>query len=338
MKPQKLWEDPTTSYLRAIDDPWMHLIASLQDRISVLSFMFFNSKKMKTLHLPITTSSISSPMGLGSDSKPVNVSLFGIDTYLADSMQFMLEYGCRIFSHGCYYIMPSFRGEACDERHLCQFYHSEAEIIGKISDVKLLIGEYITFLSENLLVDFKDDIMQATNGDVSHIVSLIEKKGIYPEITMRDAVKLLSTMTNNDNYIVTHPEGFNMLTNEGEKKLIEIFNGIVWLTNFDHLAVPFYQAFSLDGTAINADLLFGIGETVGCGERHESYSDVKKALSYHQVNGNDYDWYINLKQKYPLKTSGFGMGIERFILWLLKHDDIRDCQLLPRINGKKCVP
>ena len=45
MKPQKLWEDPTTSYLRSIDDPWMHLIASLQDRISVLSFMFFNSKK-----------------------------------------------------------------------------------------------------------------------------------------------------------------------------------------------------------------------------------------------------------------------------------------------------
>lgn len=47
------------------------------------------------MHLPITTGSISSPMGLGSDSIPVKIQLGGRDTYLADSMQFALEYGCR---------------------------------------------------------------------------------------------------------------------------------------------------------------------------------------------------------------------------------------------------
>ena len=43
------------------------------------------------------------------------------------------------------------------------------------------------------------------------------------------------------------------------------------------------------------------------------------------------------KNEYPLKTSGYGMGIERYILWLTKKDDIRDCQLLPRFNGEEIV-
>ncbi len=68
------------------------------------------------MHLPITTGSISSPMGLGSDSIPVKIQLGGRDTYLADSMQFALEYGCRFFENGVWYIMPSFRGESEDKK------------------------------------------------------------------------------------------------------------------------------------------------------------------------------------------------------------------------------
>jgi uncharacterized protein DUF4145 len=32
----------------------------------------------------------------------------------------------------------------------------------------------------------------------------------------------------------------------------------------------------------------------------------------------------------PMRTSGFGLGIERFLLWVLGHDDIRDIPLVPR--------
>lgn len=55
------------------------------------------------MHLPVTTGSISSPMGRGSDSLPVKVKLEGVETYLADSMQFLLEYGCRLTNKGVYY-------------------------------------------------------------------------------------------------------------------------------------------------------------------------------------------------------------------------------------------
>jgi asparaginyl-tRNA synthetase len=31
-------------------------------------------------------------------------------------------------------------------------------------------------------------------------------------------------------------------------------------------------------------------------------------------------------------TSGFGMGIKRFLRWVLKHDDIQDLPLVYRVN------
>ena len=100
-----------------------------------------------------------------------------------------------------------------------------------------------------------------------------------------------------------------------------------------------YQKF--DNTkkkALNADLLFGIGETVGAGERHNNIMELEEALEIHKVDKKDYKWYYDMKKYYPVQTSGFGMGIERFILWLFKHDDIRDCQILPRFNGKNMIP
>ncbi|WP_024608733.1 hypothetical protein [Pseudoalteromonas sp. TAB23] len=111
-------------FLHLLDNPWYKLLAELQSYISVETYRYWDSQSLKTLHLPITTNAVSSPMGLGSDSLPVKIDLFGIETYLADSMQFMLEYGCRFFDSGSYYVMPSFRGENATKRHLCQFYVS----------------------------------------------------------------------------------------------------------------------------------------------------------------------------------------------------------------------
>lgn len=89
---------------------------------------------------------------------------------------------------------------------------------------------------------------------------------------------------------------------------------------------------------LNADLLFGIGEIVGAGERHTTGIDVIKALKEHSVNENEYSWYIEMKKQYPMQTAGFGLGVERFILWLTNQNDIRDCQIFPRFNGINIVP
>lgn len=321
-----------------ITDPWYRVVAELQHAITQYSYQFFEDSGLKTLHFPVTTGSISSPMGIGSDSTPVRVNICGQDTYLADSMQFMLEYGCRIFPRGCAYIMPSFRGEMADERHLCQFYHSEVEIPGKLADVMTLVERYIRYLSIHLLKELGEPIFRITQ-DLTHIEIINSNSHPFPQITLSSAIELLKGFDKKD-LIKLHPHGFLSLTADGEQELIRHFGGFVWVTRFDALSVPFYQAYDPINpkNALNADLLFGIGEVVGSGERHDSQSDVLAALDHHRVPRSDYEWYTKMKAIYPLKTSGFGMGIERFILWILKHNDIRDCQILPRFNGIDIVP
>lgn len=168
MREPNLWKSEKDFYLNVLVNPWYKLLVKLENLVSMETMKFYEEKGIITMHLPVTTGSISSPMGRGSDSLPVKVNLEGIDTYLADSMQFLLEYGCRLNEKGVYYVMPSFRGEKADERHLCQFYHSEAEIPGNLEDVINLVEEYVKYLSKKILENFKEELEKAI-GDVSHI-------------------------------------------------------------------------------------------------------------------------------------------------------------------------
>lgn len=338
IQPPKSWKNQKEHFMTIIDNEWYHILAKLQNTLTIATYDFYSKRGYSTLHLPITTGSISSPMGRGSDSSPVKINLFGIETYLADSMQFMLEYGCRLNPRGCYYLMPSFRGEKADERHLCQFYHSEVEIEGRLDDVMALGEEYIRYLCERFIKECSEDIKKVTR-DLSHIEILLKMNKI-PRITTDEAIELLEKKyPNMDLYQKDEEYHFRNINKLGEKMLMDYFGGFVWLTNFDHLAVPFYQAFDETGThAKNADLLFGIGEVIGSGERHVGGEEVHKALELHEVDVKDYEWYITMREQRPLHTSGFGMGTERFLMWLLKTNDIRDYQLLPRFNGVICNP
>jgi asparaginyl-tRNA synthetase len=325
----KSWKDLDTHYQVVLQSEWYKILTKLQSDFVKSTISFYEKKNMDFLLLPITTGAISSPMGKGSDSLPVKVNISGVETYLADSMQFFLEFACRINKNGCFYLAPSFRGEDADERHLCEFYHSEAEIIGGLDDVIFLVEEYISYLSEHFLQHCEKEITSIC-GTTDHIKDYLNLNKVS-QCTFEEAVKILE---DNPQYIVKH-EDFRSINSEGERKLMEFYNGFVWLTHFDHLSVPFYQKFSKNDkkVALNADLLMGIGETVGSGERHMTGSEVEEALKIHDVSKEDYLWYIDLKNQVPVQTAGFGMGVERFLLWLLKHDDIRDMQLLPRFNG-----
>lgn len=334
IKPTKSWKNTNTHYIEAIDSEWYKSLVEFQNALTFFTYDFYRKKDMKTMYLPVTTNSISSPMGLGSDSLPVEIELFGQKTYLADSMQFMLEYGCRYFKEGCFYLMPSFRGEKADQRHLCQFYHSEAEIIGDLQDIMFLVEEYLVYLAEAFLENYKDKILEIA-GTVDHIKKVISIDH-FPQVLYDDAIDMLKARPN---CLRTNSEGITFITSNGEQELIRNYDGAVWLTHMDKRVVPFYQSIDSNGTTAKcADLLFGMGEVVGAGERHKNGVEVTKALEEHFVLEREYIWYIEMKNKFPLRTSGFGMGTERYLLWLLQQNDIRDLQLLPRFNGEIIIP
>jgi asparaginyl-tRNA synthetase len=282
---------------------------------------------VKNLHLPLTTRTITCPSGLGSDSEPVPVTVSGVKTYLSDSAQFLLEYGCRVAPTGCYCVLPSFRGEVPDERHLNQFTHSEAEIPGGLDDVMEYVEGYLKALTAAILREHGERLVAAI-GDVSHIERMAGHTGPFERVTFAQAAELLD----HDTASIRDAGSWRTLTHRGERALMDRVGEFVWVTHFDHLAVPFYQAFG-DGegrTAANADLLFGLGEVVGLGERHTDVENVRKALAMHEVMEDDYAWYVRMKAELPMRTSGFGMGVERFLAWVLTHDDIRDIPLVFR--------
>lgn len=123
-------------------------------------------------------------------------------------------------------------------------------------------------------------------------------EGKFKQITFNEAEKILKEkFPNNINEYIEYEDGWRNITRKAEKALIEIYGGIVWITNYDELAVPFYQKLDskIEGTTRNADLLMGIGETVGCGERHKDYKELLEALDKHCVLPEEYEWYIEMK-------------------------------------------
>jgi asparaginyl-tRNA synthetase len=316
-------------YLKAPEEPWYRTIAEIQSTISFATHDFFRAEGLRTLHLPLTTSSITCPMGLGSDSTPVEIDLFGVRTYLADSEQFLLEYGCRLFDRGCFCNLPSHRGEAPDRTHLSQFYHVEAEIPGTFEDAIALAERYLLHLARELVKELGRELAEIA-GSLSHLNAFRDRHAPIPRVSVDEAATLLNVTD-----LIAHDDPpFRTITLEGERKLIERYGGFVWLVDLDHLGGPFFQAFKdlarRSGKA--ADLLFGVGEVIGLGERHTAADDLREALRLHQVPEEPYEWYIKMRERFPMRTSGFGLGVERFVCWLLQHGDIRDCQLFPRIN------
>jgi len=332
LEPSDLWRRIGEHHVLALKNPWYAMLVDLQSSFDYLTQQFWRASGAKSLHLPVTTGSISSPMGAGSDSKPVEIELCGARTYLADSMQFMLEFGCRVADADCFYVMPSFRGEETDARHLSEFFHSEAELIGDLERTMTTVEAYLVHLAQGML-DAHGDLILQTAGTTAH-VEVLASGGCFERVTFDEAARLLG------NQGVRDHGSWRDLSNEAEARLLELVGPFTWVTHWDHLAVPFYQAYADEErrTALNADLLFGIGETVGAGQRHEFAGDVIDALDHHGVDPQSYDWYCEMRESNPLQTAGFGLGVERFFLWLTQHCDIRDMQILPRRTGLAVTP
>lgn len=326
--PPKSWATPEAHFMEVLSHPWYQTVNRLLSQVVLSTHDFYKDESFSPAMVPITTGSISSPMGLGSDSTPVVISLFGSETYLADSMQFLLEYLLRHDAKGVFYIMPSFRGENPDSKHLNQFFHSEAEMKGNLNDVIWLVERYLRRCTQDIIENLADMVIPIAGG-TEHLQRFLKNDSI-PRIEFSECWNLLNQNQNCFRYLDGNAIA---LSDSGERKLVNKFQEGVWVTQFPRVGVPFYQATSADGRhALCADLLIGIGETVGAGQRSVSSEETLKELKFRKISASDYTWYLKMKELFPIQTSGFGMGIERFLLWILQHNDIRDIQILPRMK------
>jgi len=330
---------------------YYHGLILLRHYIKAASDYYFGvEQKAKNVDLFMFTSSVSSPLGPGSDSEPVSIKLGKLNTFLVDSSQFGFEPILINNIEKAYCYLPSMRGEDCDKRHLTQFYHCEMEMRGGLGELIPIIEGYVKILCETTL------LMKNVVGKIS--VSPVETKRMmnrvikmkkFPKISFDEAVEIL--ISNGKKSLIHFSNHGRSISSRGEIELMLILkvNTPIWLYNFDRDMVPFYQKPDPKNQdrVINADLLFPPinkksfgGEILGAGQRQDNAKEMYESLRRQSnVSVKSYKWYIELRNQSNYKaTSGFGLGIERFLAWAIGKDNIRDVIPYPRIKNFKTLP
>lgn len=342
--------DPGRHYKDVATKDYFFALLTLRHYIKLASDHYFSSiVGAKNADLFMLTPSISSPSGSGSDSAAIKIKFGELDTYLVDSSQFgfeplLLNHFTKVY---CY--LPSMRGEDPDARHLNQFFHCELEMRGTLDDLVPVIEGYVKYLCETVLA--MDAVIERISGDPGKTRSELKKvvqAGLFPTISFDDAVKTLAD--NKRSECVNYTDQGRDINSRGEIELMKILgtDGPVWLKNFDRDRVPFYQKPDPADPekTINADLLFPPllaeafgGEIAGSGQRQDDPAQMYGSLKRQGVSSEPYEWYIDLRRMPGyLSTSGFGLGIERFLAWALAKEKIGDVIPYPRLKNIETKP
>jgi len=107
----------------------------------------------------------------------------------------------------------------------------------------------------------------------------------------------------------------------------------MFITNFPRDIKAFYMREDPDmpGTVLNDDMLApGHGEIIGGSERIWELDALMERINEHKLPIADYQWYIDLRKYGSFPHSGFGLGIERLVKYMLGLDHIRDAIPFPR--------
>jgi len=78
----------------------------------------------------------------------------------------------------------------------------------------------------------------------------------------------------------------------------------------------------------------GHGEIAGGGERINDLEVLIESLDVFGLKQEDYEWYLDLRRYGSVVHSGFGMGTERVLRWILKLPHIRDAVMFPRTPSR----
>jgi asparaginyl-tRNA synthetase len=126
------------------------------------------------------------------------------------------------------------------------------------------------------------------------------------------------------------------LQSEHERYLTEKhFKCPVILYDYPRTLKPFYMRVNDDGKTVRAmDVLVpGVGEIIGGSQREERLDVLEQRMKEQGLNPHDYQWYGDLRRYGTVPHAGFGLGLERTILFLSGMANIRDVIPFPRTPG-----
>jgi len=259
------------------------------------------------------------------------VKYFDDITYLSQTWQLYAEAG--IFSLGKIYNMsPTFRAEKSKtSRHLAEFWMAEMEAAWmQLDEVTEVAKDEIRFIVKQVLKNNKKEL-EILERDISLLENYAEAE--YPTIKYSEALEILNTK-----YKMNVPWGKDLRTIE-EAKIADHFKVPVVVTHYPTEIMGFYKPPSNENPkeALCFDMLApeGYCEIVGGSERSLLVDDMIKRLENDGEDPKNYDWYFQLRRYGSVPHSGYGVGVERVVMWLCGIDNIKDAIPFPRTLLRK---
>jgi asparaginyl-tRNA synthetase len=201
-----------------------------------------------------------------------------------------------------------------------------------IEDNMDLAEEFVKYLIRYALENCKDDLEFLNNmidkGLLERLAFVLNNKFI--RMTYTEAVKILEDSGRKWEYAVGWGRD---LQAEHERYLVEEhFKCPVILTDYPKAIKAFYMKQNDDGKTVRAmDVLFpGIGEIIGGSQREEDYEKLLSRIRELKLPEKDLWWYLETRKFGTAPHSGFGLGFERFILFVTGMSNIRDVIPFPR--------
>ncbi len=325
---------------------------------------YFNEKGFYYLHTPIVTASDAEGAGqmfrvstLDAKKPPLtdegeidySLDFFGRPTNLTVSGQLEGELGATALGE-IYTFGPTFRAENSNTtRHLAEFWMIEPEMaFYDLKDNMDLAEEFLKSLIKYALDNCMDDLLFLASRLKE------EEKNKPADQRSMDLIEKLEFVLNNNFVRITYTEAIDILKNskpykknkfqfpvdwgvdlqsEHERYLVEKhFKCPVILTDYPKDIKAFYMKQNNDGKTVGAmDVLFPqIGEIIGGSQREENLEKLETRMREMNIPADEMWWYLDTRRFGSVVHSGFGLGFERFILFVTGMGNIRDVIAFPR--------
>ncbi|NCA66811.1 MAG: asparagine--tRNA ligase [Clostridia bacterium] len=341
----------TLEYLRTI--PHLRLrtntfnaVFRVRSAVSAAIHEYFQNNNFVWIHTPILTGSDCEGAGevfkvttLGyapeykSEDEYYTADFFGKKAGLSVSGQLEGEVAAlamgKIYTFG-----PSFRAENSNTpRHLAEFWHIEPEVaFAELPDIIELAEDMVKYILKTVMTKCKEEL---AFFEKNYEAGLIEKLSnvVNNKFEVLDYTKAIELLKNAEVEFQYKPEWGSDLQTEHERYITEqIYNKPVFVINYPKVIKSFYMKQNADGKTVAAtDLLVpGVGEIIGGSEREADYVKLMQAVDERKMPISAYEDYIALRTYGSVPHGGFGLGLERIIMYMTGMSNIRDVILYPR--------
>lgn len=344
----------TLEYLRTIPHlrvrtNTFNAVFRVRSVVSACIHEFFQSRHFVYIHTPLITASDCEGAGemfkvttIGYSDQYKNEEEYYADDFFgkkaALSVSGQLEGEVAAMALGKIYTFgPSFRAEKSNTpRHVAEFWHVEPEVaFAELPDIieiaEALIKHIINTVLEKCPEELKFFDKHFENGLIEKLKNVVSHD--FAVMTYTEAVEKLKNSGVEFQYPVEW--GCDLMTEHERYISEEICKRPVFLTDYPKEIKSFYMKQNSDGKTVAAtDLLVpGVGEIIGCSEREADLDKLLEAMKIRGMSLDEYENYIALRRFGSVPHSGFGLGLERIIMYVTGVSNIRDVILYPRTVG-----